>query len=198
MSRSHVRHLPVSDDIGLVGMRDITDVCRALIDPGPHRRSCGEVHTRPAHPRNRPAPGIRRSCSGSHHCSHHRGGPRRGRRAAGRRRAGGRHAYMATAHRPGRPHPTRHLARRPARWRASRCRRRRPSGARGLVSSEVVRGEPAFDSGMRPEGLITAVCPARSSPARISPGRSGTGAGPVPARWWSGVDGSAGPAVEAQ
>jgi CBS domain-containing protein len=33
MSRSHFRHLPVSGDIGLVGMLDITDVCRALIDP---------------------------------------------------------------------------------------------------------------------------------------------------------------------
>jgi hypothetical protein len=26
-------HLPVSGDAGLVGMLDITDVCRALIDP---------------------------------------------------------------------------------------------------------------------------------------------------------------------
>lgn len=31
MSRGHFRHLPVSGDAGLVGMRDITDVCRALI-----------------------------------------------------------------------------------------------------------------------------------------------------------------------
>jgi hypothetical protein len=27
------RHLPVFGDAGLVGMLDITDVCRALIDP---------------------------------------------------------------------------------------------------------------------------------------------------------------------
>ena len=33
MSRGHFRHLPVSGDAGLVGMLDITDVCRALIDP---------------------------------------------------------------------------------------------------------------------------------------------------------------------
>ena len=33
MSRGHFRHLPVSGDVGLVGMLDITDVCRALIDP---------------------------------------------------------------------------------------------------------------------------------------------------------------------
>ena len=32
MSRGHFRHLPVSGDAGLVGMLDITDVCRALID----------------------------------------------------------------------------------------------------------------------------------------------------------------------
>lgn len=33
MSRGHFRHLPVSGNAGLVGMLDITDVCRALIDP---------------------------------------------------------------------------------------------------------------------------------------------------------------------
>jgi hypothetical protein len=33
MSRGHFRHLSVSGDAGLVGMLDITDVCRALIDP---------------------------------------------------------------------------------------------------------------------------------------------------------------------
>ena len=33
MSRSHFRHLPVSGDIGLAGMPDITGVSRALIDP---------------------------------------------------------------------------------------------------------------------------------------------------------------------
>ena len=34
MSRGYLRHLPVSGDTGLAGMLDITDVCRALIDPG--------------------------------------------------------------------------------------------------------------------------------------------------------------------
>ena len=33
MSRGHFRHLPVIGDTGLVGMLDISDVCRALIDP---------------------------------------------------------------------------------------------------------------------------------------------------------------------
>jgi len=33
MSRGHLRHLPVSGDTGLIGMLDITDVCRAFIDP---------------------------------------------------------------------------------------------------------------------------------------------------------------------
>lgn len=34
MTRGHFRHLPVSGDSGLVGILDIADVCRALIDPG--------------------------------------------------------------------------------------------------------------------------------------------------------------------
>jgi hypothetical protein len=33
MSRGHFRHLPASGDTGLIGTLDITDVCRALIDP---------------------------------------------------------------------------------------------------------------------------------------------------------------------
>jgi CBS domain-containing protein len=33
MARGNFRHLPVSGDTGLIGMLDITDVCRALIDP---------------------------------------------------------------------------------------------------------------------------------------------------------------------
>jgi CBS domain-containing protein len=33
MTRGNFRHLPVSGDTGLIGMLDITDVCRALIDP---------------------------------------------------------------------------------------------------------------------------------------------------------------------
>jgi CBS domain-containing protein len=36
MTNSHFRHLPVvGDDSGLVGIVDITDVCRALIGPDP-------------------------------------------------------------------------------------------------------------------------------------------------------------------
>jgi hypothetical protein len=33
MSRGHFRHLPVSGDTSLIGMLDITDVCRGLIEP---------------------------------------------------------------------------------------------------------------------------------------------------------------------
>jgi CBS domain-containing protein len=33
MTRGHFRHLPVSGDFGMVGIIDITDICRALIDP---------------------------------------------------------------------------------------------------------------------------------------------------------------------
>src|ERR1700730_6388331 len=35
MTSGHFRHLPVIGDAGLVGIVDITDVCRALIDPAP-------------------------------------------------------------------------------------------------------------------------------------------------------------------
>jgi len=38
MSRGYLRHLPVSGDTGLAGMLDVTDVCRALIDPDPSQR----------------------------------------------------------------------------------------------------------------------------------------------------------------
>jgi CBS domain-containing protein len=34
MTTSHVRHLPVAGDAGLVGVVDITDVCRALVNAG--------------------------------------------------------------------------------------------------------------------------------------------------------------------
>ena len=34
MTTRHFRHLPVAGDAGLVGVVDITDVCRALIDAG--------------------------------------------------------------------------------------------------------------------------------------------------------------------
>ena len=33
MTSGHFRHLPVVGDAGLVGIIDITDVCRALLDP---------------------------------------------------------------------------------------------------------------------------------------------------------------------
>ncbi len=33
MASGHFRHLPVVGDDGLVGIVDITDVCRALLDP---------------------------------------------------------------------------------------------------------------------------------------------------------------------
>jgi CBS domain-containing protein len=35
MTRGHFRHLPVTSGSGLVGMVDITDICRALIGPAP-------------------------------------------------------------------------------------------------------------------------------------------------------------------
>jgi len=38
MTRGHFRHLPVSGDSGLAGIIDITDICRALIDPDIPRR----------------------------------------------------------------------------------------------------------------------------------------------------------------
>jgi len=34
MTARHFRHLPVAGDAGLIGVVDITDVCRALIDAG--------------------------------------------------------------------------------------------------------------------------------------------------------------------
>jgi CBS domain-containing protein len=34
MTSGHFRHLPVVGDEGLVGIVDITDVCRALLEPG--------------------------------------------------------------------------------------------------------------------------------------------------------------------
>jgi CBS domain-containing protein len=38
MTRGHFRHLPVSGDSGLVGIIDITDICRALLDLEVSRR----------------------------------------------------------------------------------------------------------------------------------------------------------------
>jgi hypothetical protein len=38
MSRGHFRHPPISCDAALVGMPDITDVCRTLIEPGLSQR----------------------------------------------------------------------------------------------------------------------------------------------------------------
>ena len=34
MTARHFRHLPVAGDVGLIGVVDIVDVCRALIDAG--------------------------------------------------------------------------------------------------------------------------------------------------------------------
>jgi len=41
MTSGHFRHLPVVGDTGLVGIVDITDVCRALLEPG----VCGTLDT---------------------------------------------------------------------------------------------------------------------------------------------------------
>ena len=41
MTRGHFRHLPVTGDSGLVGMVDITDVCRALIGPDSRQPTTG-------------------------------------------------------------------------------------------------------------------------------------------------------------
>jgi CBS domain-containing protein len=43
MTRGHFRHLPVSGDSGLAGIIDITDICRALIDPGVSRRPAADA-----------------------------------------------------------------------------------------------------------------------------------------------------------
>jgi CBS domain-containing protein len=41
MTSGHFRHLPVVGDAGLVGIIDITDVCRALLEPGVPRTVAG-------------------------------------------------------------------------------------------------------------------------------------------------------------
>jgi CBS domain-containing protein len=43
MTSGHFRHLPVVGDAGLVGIVDITDVCRVLIDPGFSRLPMAEA-----------------------------------------------------------------------------------------------------------------------------------------------------------
>ena len=43
MTSDHFRHLPVVGDAGLVGIVDITDVCRELIDPGFSRLPMAEA-----------------------------------------------------------------------------------------------------------------------------------------------------------
>jgi CBS domain-containing protein len=48
MSRGRFRHLPVTSDAGLVGMVDITDICRALIGPAPSKRKKPSQRTSPA------------------------------------------------------------------------------------------------------------------------------------------------------
>ena len=41
MTSGHFRHLPVVSDAGLVGIVDITDVCRALLEPDVSRPPAG-------------------------------------------------------------------------------------------------------------------------------------------------------------
>ena len=53
MTASHFRHLPVAGDAGLLGLADIIDVCRALINAGERdlesvRRSAGQASACPA------------------------------------------------------------------------------------------------------------------------------------------------------
>jgi CBS domain-containing protein len=64
MTSGRFRHLPLVDDSGVIGMVDITDVCRALLDiglPGPRgvgrgsRGTGGAGHRGPAS-----LPGMRR------------------------------------------------------------------------------------------------------------------------------------------
>ena len=43
MTCAHFRHLPVCGDSGLVGIIDITDICRALIDPDVSRRPTADA-----------------------------------------------------------------------------------------------------------------------------------------------------------
>ena len=43
MMNGHFRHLPVVGDAGLVGMVDITDVCRALLEPDVSQPATGTV-----------------------------------------------------------------------------------------------------------------------------------------------------------
>jgi CBS domain-containing protein len=47
MTRGHFRHLPVSGDSGLAGIIDITDICRALIDPDLSRRAAADAAAGP-------------------------------------------------------------------------------------------------------------------------------------------------------
>ena len=47
MTRGHFRHLPVCGDSGLVGIIDITDIRRALIDPDVSRRPTAGAALRP-------------------------------------------------------------------------------------------------------------------------------------------------------
>ena len=50
MTSGHFRHLPVVGDEGLVGIVDITDVCRALLEPGVSPPHAGM--TQPSSPRH--------------------------------------------------------------------------------------------------------------------------------------------------
>ena len=48
MTRGHFRHLPVCGDSGLAGIIDITDIRRALTDPGVSRRPTADAARSPA------------------------------------------------------------------------------------------------------------------------------------------------------
>jgi CBS domain-containing protein len=73
MTARHFRHLPVTGDAGLLGVADITEVCRALLtpdrdDPGPvadpdraARPGFCLTHRRPASARRRPVHAPRRT-----------------------------------------------------------------------------------------------------------------------------------------
>ena len=43
MTSGHFRHLPVVGDVGLVGIVDISDVCRALLEPDVSQSATGTV-----------------------------------------------------------------------------------------------------------------------------------------------------------
>jgi CBS domain-containing protein len=61
MTRGHFRHLPVSGDSGPAGIVDITDICRALIDPDISQRPTTDTALNPdglTPAANEPPPGT--------------------------------------------------------------------------------------------------------------------------------------------